>query len=146
MIFLISAIVFTWFIYSFGNIPATPPYAYELWYESIFIAMPFAELIPLTIALLFLSFLFWRLRKSDGWNTSVLFMPLFMILVAIFRAIAATLKIFTIIDPLKFPIVWDIAKYSRLAYAIIGLFVFAELLVYFVRIKPKIIIQSLTSK
>jgi len=141
MIVLLIVILFTWSMLSF--IPASPSFPYELWIELIVISMPFAELIPLTIAMLFLSYNFWMLRKADGWRTNALITPLFFLPLTIIRILAAVFKVINILNPLMYPYAWNMADYSRIISAALGIILFIEILINIWRLKPKIIIQQI---
>ena len=138
MILLLIIIVFTWTITSF--IPITETFPFELWIESLIIAIPFAELIPLTLAMMILSYGFWLLKEENGWKTMQLITPFLLLPLTIIRIITAILKIINIIDPIKFQFSWKLADFSRIIYAVLGIILFTELLIQVMKIKPKIII------
>ena len=140
MIVLLVVILFTWGIISF--IPISASFPYELWVELIFIVMPFAELIPLTLAMVLLSINFWSLRKTEGWMTRILISPFFLFPLTIVRILAAILKVINILEPTKYVYAWDMADFSRITYAILGIILFIEIFINIWRIKPKIIIQQ----
>ena len=140
IIALLILLFIYWTIASF--LPSSESYPYELWLESIVIAMPFTELIPLSIAMLFLAFSFWLLRKEPGWNTNILVTPFFLLPITIVRVVAAILKVINILDTTKYSFAWDMAEYSRIIYAVIGLLLSAEILFYIWRMKPKIILSN----
>ncbi len=144
MTLLLIVIIFTWMITSF--IPITESFPYELWVESLVIAMPFAELIPLTIALIILSICFWMLGKEKGWNTNLLKTPIFLLPLTIIRLFAAFLKIINIIDSTKFQVAWKMADITRIIYSILGVVIFIEIFIQISKIKTEIIISNITSK
>ncbi len=139
MIILVVIVLITWFLMSLNPNPESTPYGYDLWVESIIIAMPFTELIPLTIALNLIGGVFWKLRKSEGWKTTILVTPIVFIPLTIIRIIAASLKIVNIIDPLRYEAAWDISEYSRIVYAILGIIAFVEISLQIMKIKSNII-------
>ena len=140
IIFLIIGVLIYWTLTGYTEI--TESFPYELWLESIFIAMPFTELIPLTISMLFLAYSFWLIRNDKGWRTNVLITPFFLLPITIVRILAAIFKIINILDSTKYPFAWDMADYSRIIYAVIGMLLFAEIIFYVWRMKPKQILQS----
>jgi len=140
MIVLITVMLFTWVLASF--FPDSPSFPYELWIELIFIAMPFTELIPFSLAMLFLSHNFWLLKKVEGWRTNVLITPFFFLPLTIIRIVAAIFKIFNILDSSKYPFAWNMADYTRIISAIFGIILFIEIFINFWRIKPKLIVQK----
>ncbi|MBK5114430.1 MAG: hypothetical protein KGD59_09285 [Candidatus Heimdallarchaeota archaeon] len=140
MIVLLIAILFVWGIASF--IPISESFPYELWVELIIIAMPFAELIPFTLAMVLLSINFWSLRKTEGWMTRFLISPFFLLPLTVVRILAAVLKVINILEPTKYLYAWKMADFSRIISAILGIILFVEILINIWRIKPKIIIQQ----
>lgn len=141
MIVLLVIMLFAWIITNF--IPFSTSFPYELRFELIYIIMPFAELIPLAIAMLFLSFNFRSIRNIDGWNTKLLITPFFLFPLIVVRVLAAILKIINILNPTQFLYAWDMADYSRIVYAILGIILFVEIFINIWRIKPKIIVPSM---
>lgn len=140
MIVLLIIVLFTWSILSF--IPVSPSFPYELWLELVLIAMPFAELIPLSLAMLFLSRSFWSLRNVDGWRTRVLITPFFLFPLTVIRILAAIFKVINILNPTMYPYAWTMADYSRIISAVLGIILFIEIFINIWRLKPKLIIQQ----
>jgi len=138
MIVLLVIMLIAWMITNF--IPISESFPYELRFELIFIVMPFAELIPLSLAMLFLSFNFRSLRNIEGWNTKLLITPFFLFPLIVVRVLAAILKIINILNPTQFLYAWNMADYSRIVYAILGIILFVEIFINIWRIKPKIIV------
>ncbi|MBN1331173.1 MAG: hypothetical protein JXA54_17005 [Candidatus Heimdallarchaeota archaeon] len=139
MIILVAIVLITWLLMSLNPNPESTPYGYELWEKSIVIAMPFTELLPLTIAMNLIGSVFWELRNTEGWKTNILVTPIVFIPLTIIRIIAASLKIVNIIDPTRFDIAWKISDYSRIVYALIGIIAFIEIFIQIWKIKPKLI-------
>ncbi len=140
MIVLLIVILIAWGIASF--IPISESFPYELWTELIIIAMPFAELIPLALAMLLLSISFWSLRKIEGWMSRILITPFFIFPLTIVRILAAIFKVNNILEPTKYIYAWNMADFSRIIYVILGIILFVEIFINIWRIKPKTIVQQ----
>ncbi|HUT81994.1 MAG TPA: hypothetical protein VMZ29_12400 [Candidatus Bathyarchaeia archaeon] len=146
MIILLAVVLITWFIMSLNPNPENTPYGYDLWAESIVIAMPFTELIPLTIAMNLIGGVFWKLRNTDGWKTNILITPIAFIPLTIIRIVSASLKIVNIIDPPRFQIAWEISDYARIVYSLLGIIAFIEIFIHIWKIKPRVINEQMKLK
>lgn len=140
MIVLLVVILIAWGIASF--IPVSESFPYELWVELIIIAMPFAELIPFTLAMVLLSINFWALRKTEGWMTRILISTFFLFPLTVVRILAAVLKVINILEPTKYLYAWNMADISRIISAVLGIILFVEIYINIWRIKSKIVIQQ----
>ncbi|HUU77309.1 MAG TPA: hypothetical protein VMX55_03125 [candidate division Zixibacteria bacterium] len=143
IIALILLVLVGWLVAGLAPIESIPDYGLDLWYQSIIIAMPFVELLPLTLGLSLLSLTFWRLRKKEGWKTNILIIPFLFIPLTIVRIVAAILKIINIINPPKFEMAWELSDISRVIYGVLGIVTFIEIAIRFWNLNPKLIISNL---
>ncbi|NHJ03765.1 MAG: hypothetical protein EAX90_03005 [Candidatus Heimdallarchaeota archaeon] len=143
IIVLILLVLISWLIAGLAPMEFIPEYGLDLWYQSIIIAMPFVELLPLTLGLTLLSLTFWRLRKKEGWKTNILITPFLFIPLTFVRIVAAILKIINIINPPKFEIAWQLSDISRVIYGVLGIITFIEIAIRFWNLNPKVIISNL---